>query len=93
MIPVYALIQPLFEPLHDALRPRALTTRSVAYGTGFLAAEYASGKTFRRLLGRAPWDYSNARWHVDGLIRPDYFFFWAGGGLALERLHDRLVQR
>ncbi len=92
MLPIYALLQPLYEPLHDALRarvPRPL--RGAAYGAGFLCVEYASGRLLRAVRGEAPWDYSYARRHVDGLIRPDYFFFWAIAGLALEPLHDLLT--
>lgn len=94
MFLVYGLVQPLYEPAHDALRGRApLALRGLAYGLGFLAVEYASGRVLRRALGAAPWDYSYARRHVDGLIRPDYLPIWAGAGLALEPLHDRLTGR
>lgn len=92
MLPVYGLLLPLYEPLHDALRGRSWAVRGTAYGVGFLAVEYASGVAFRRTLGEAPWDYSDARYHLDGLIRPDYFFQWAALGIALEPLHDRLTQ-
>ena len=90
MLPVYALLLPLYEPIHDALRDRSWITRGTAYGAGFLAVEYASGALFRAMRGDAPWDYSDARYHLHGLIRPDYFFQWAAMGLALEQLHDRL---
>ena len=91
MLPVYSLLLPMFEPLHDGLRDRSVVVRGTAYGVGFLAVEYASGVLFRKTIGDAPWDYSEARWHLDGLIRPDYFFQWAAVGLAMEPLHDRLT--
>jgi hypothetical protein len=92
MLPIYALIQPLFEPVHRAMRGRVpLWGRALVYGSGFHAAEYASGRLFRRLMGRAPWDYSSARWQLDGLIRFDYFPLWAVAGLLTERLHDILT--
>ena len=91
MLPIYALILPLYEPLHDAVRERPVLQRAATYGLGTLAVEYASGALLRRLQGEAPWDYTYARMHVNGLIRPDYFFLWAGAGLALEGLHDRLT--
>ena len=92
MLPVYALIQPLFEPVHQAMRGRVpLWGRALVYGGGFHAAEYISGRLLRRLVGRAPWDYSNARWQLDGLIRFDYFPLWAATGLLTERVHDVLV--
>ncbi len=90
MLPLYALIQPLYEPAHEALRARPLPVRASAYGAGFLAVEYASGRLLRRVRGTAPWDYSHARMQLHGLTRFDYFPLWALAGLALERLHDRL---
>jgi hypothetical protein len=91
LLPVYALAAPLFEPIHDRLRDRPLRVRALVYGVGFPAVEYASGRLLRRLRGDAPWDYSHARLHYDGLVRPDYVRLWALYGLALERVHDRLV--
>jgi uncharacterized membrane protein len=93
MFPVYAFAAPLFEPAHDRLRARPLLVRAAAYGAGFTAVEYASGRALRSLRGAAPWDYSHARLHVDGLVRADYVPLWAAYGLALERLHDLLVHR
>jgi hypothetical protein len=91
-LPLYALIQPLYEPLHDALRGRAMPLRAVAYGAGFIVVEYASGRVLRRACGVAPWDYSHARLQLHGLTRFDYFPLWGAYGLALERVHDRLTQ-
>ncbi len=92
MLPVYAMIQPLFEPVHRAMGGRVpLWGRALVYGSGFHAAEYVSGRLLRRLVGRAPWDYSNTRWQLDGLIRFDYFPLWALAGLVTERLHDILT--
>lgn len=91
MLTVYALLLPLYEPVHDGLRDEPLPLRAAVYGLGFLGVEYASGTAFRRLLGEAPWDYTYAKRHVNGLIRPDYFFLWALAGLLAERLHDELT--
>jgi uncharacterized membrane protein len=92
MLPIYGLIQPLFERAHNRLRDTHPAARGAVYGAGFLAVEYATGLGLRKLRGRAPWDYSYARRHVHGLIRPGYFFLWAAAGLALEALHDRLIE-
>jgi hypothetical protein len=91
MLTVYALLLPLYEPVHDRLRGKPLPGRATVYGLGFLAVEYASGSIFRRALGDAPWDYTYAKRHVNGLIRPEYFFLWAFAGLLAERLHDELT--
>ena len=94
MFPIYGLIRPLYEPLHDALRERLPAAgRGLTYGLGFLAVEYVSGRVLRAVEGVAPWDYSHAPHHLLGLIRLDYLPIWADAGLALERLHDRLTRR
>jgi uncharacterized membrane protein len=93
MLPVYSLLLPLWEPMHDALRERSWMSRGTIYGFGFLGVEYASGLAFRKALGEAPWDYSDASYNLHGLIRADYFFQWAAVGLALEPLHDKLIPR
>ena len=92
MFPIYGLIRPLFEPLHRRLNASGTPApvRAAAYGAGFFVIEYASGRTLRALLGEAPWDYSDAWANVHGLIRLDYFPYWAAAGLALEHLHDAL---
>ena len=93
MLTVYALLLPLFEPVHDRLRGKPLPARAAVYGLGFLAVEYGSGSIFRSTLGEAPWDYTYAKRHVNGLIRPEYFFLWALAGLLAERLHDELTNQ
>ncbi|MFN2544157.1 MAG: hypothetical protein ABR600_06245 [Actinomycetota bacterium] len=93
MFPIYGLLQPLYEPLHDALRDRPVAVRAAAYGAGIMGLEYATGTALRRLVGEAPWDYTYARVHIDGLVRPVYFPLWAGLGLAMERVHDTLTGR
>lgn len=91
MLPLYALIQPLFEPAHDVLRGRPWALRGAVYGAGFIGVEYATGRLLRHLLGEAPWDYSHVRFQLHGVTRFDYFPLWALAGLALERVHDRLT--
>lgn len=92
MLPIYALIAPLYEPLHDKIRRAPAPIRAASYGIGFLTVEYVSGRVLRTLRGEAPWDYTYARVHIDGLVRPVYFFYWAAAGLALENLHDALTE-
>ena len=94
MFPIYGLLAPLYEPLHDAMRDRVpAPARAAVYGALIMVLEYATGWTLRKAIGDAPWDYSDARRHIDGLVRPDYFPMWAAAGLALEPIHDRLTGR
>jgi len=94
MLPVYGLAGPLFEPAHDAMRDRVpAPLRALVYAGGFTAVEYLTGRLFREALGNAPWDYSHARWNLDGLIRADYVPLWGLAGLGLERVHDAVTGR
>jgi uncharacterized membrane protein len=93
-VPVYGLAQPLFEPLHDRIRPRHALLRAAVYATGILGVEYASGRVLRRAVGRAPWDYGPGRARLgEGLVRLDYLPLWGLAGLGLEQLHDALLRR
>lgn len=93
MFPIYGLIAPLYEPIHDLLRPHPLALRAAVYGIGFLAVEYLAGWILDRTTGRCPWDYSaRARWQLHGYIRFDYAPLWMFLGLALEPMHDALVR-
>jgi len=92
-VPVYGLAQPLFEPLHARVRQRPLVLRAAVYGAGVLGVEYACGRLLRRFVGHVPWDYGDARFGIDGLVRLDYLPLWAAYGLGLERFHDLLIRR
>jgi hypothetical protein len=94
MFGVYGLMQPMFEPLHEAMRGRVpAPVRAGVYALGFMATEYSSGQVLRAAIGEAPWDYSDSRRHIQGLVRPDYFPVWAALGLAMEPIHDVLTGR
>jgi len=93
MFPLYGLIAPLYEPVHNALRARPWPLRALAYMAGFFSLEYASGWLLKRLTGTCPWDYTlYSRWHIHGFIRMDYAPVWALVGLGLEPVHDFLVR-
>src|SRR3954447_159127 len=93
MLPIYALIGPLYEPVHDHLRRVALPLRALIYAAGFIGVETITGTLLKRLTGRCPWDYTGkTRWQVGGVTRFDYAPVWAALGLALEPLHDTLVR-
>jgi uncharacterized membrane protein len=92
MFPIYGLIAPLYEPVHDALRTWPWPARGLVYTAGFIAVEFISGWMLARLIGRCPWDYSGkTRWHVRGFARLDYAPIWFAVGLALEPVHDFLL--
>ncbi len=74
----------LFEVAHAALLPFPWFVRGVFYMLGCFIVEYITGWLLKALTGTIPWDYSDRRWHVHGLIRLDYAPAWFGFGLLLE---------
>jgi uncharacterized membrane protein len=94
MFPIYGMLLPMFEPLHDAMRDRVpAPLRGAVYAAGFFGVEYTTGWLLRTAIGQAPWDYSYARRQLHGLIRFDYAPLWGLAGLALEPVHDVLTGR
>ncbi len=91
MFPLYGLLAPLGEPVHDALRSLPWVIRGTAYLLAMWAIEFASGWALRQLIGRCPWDYSSFRANIQGLVALEYAPVWFIFGLTFERLHDALV--
>jgi uncharacterized membrane protein len=92
MFPVYGSCVFLFEPLHNALRAWPWPVRGTMYLVGFWTVEYAVGWILRYAIGRCPWDYSYARWHLHGMLRWDLAPVWFVFGLMMERVHDLLLR-
>lgn len=93
MFPIYgmaAAIGPLKRRL-CRLSPRfqnsTLCRGSFYTGLIFLT-EYCTGWLLRK-TGRCPWDYSKARFNVDGLIRLDFAPFWFALGLYFEHCTEK----
>ena len=83
MFPIYGSAA-FFRPVFFLLQRCHVLVRGTIYALSIFAAEYASG----RLLSKydiCPWNYSRNRWHVNGLIRLDFFPFWFLAGLLFER--------
>lgn len=91
MFPIYGLLAPLGEPVHEALRRSPWVIRGTVYLIGIWAVEFTAGWTLRKLIGRCPWDYSRFRGHIQGLIALEYAPVWFIFGLAFERVHDALL--
>ncbi len=94
MFPIYGLLGPLFEPVHDAIRLHPWPLRALIWAVGFTLVEHSSGWLLHRLTGRCPWDYQAAgrRWAINPYIRWDYLPLWALVGLGMEPIHDFLVR-
>ena len=71
MFPIYGLVV-FFEPVHDRICRWPWIIRGFLWMMLFFAVEYATGWLIRNIVGVSPWNYFDARWHVDGLVRLDY---------------------
>lgn len=92
MFPIYGLIAVLYEPVHELIRSGIWPLRAAIWSLGFTGVELIAGWTIARITGRCPWDYTDKRFAINAYIRWDFFPIWAVVGLALEPVHDALVQ-
>jgi uncharacterized membrane protein len=87
MFPVYAMavmLEPLF--VHLLKSGIHIIARGCIYAMLIFFAEYTTGGIYT-LLGICPWNYTGARFGINGLIRLDYAFLWVFAGLFFERLY------
>jgi hypothetical protein len=84
MFPIYGAGGLLFEHAHRLIGAWPWPARGAIYMLGCFAVEYVSGWAIRIATGKVPWDYSYARWNVQGVIRLDYAPVWFTFGMALE---------
>lgn len=84
MFPIYGA-GALLTPLARRLRHRSIWLRGACYTLCIFIAEFLSGSFLKRRQ-LCPWDYSRARWNLNGVIRLDYAPAWFILGLSLEKL-------
>jgi uncharacterized membrane protein len=74
------------EPICLALNRYPVLVRGGCYALCFFGVEYVTG-TFLKSIHVCPWDYSDSRFNVQGIIRLDYAPIWFLAGLLFERVH------
>lgn len=84
MFPIYGAAA-LFGPISSLLRHHRIWVRGTVYTCCIFTAEYLSG-TLLKKKKMCPWDYSEAKWNIGGLIRLDYAPLWFTAGLIFEKL-------
>lgn len=92
MFPIYGLLAPIGEPLHDFMRPHFWVLRGLVYLAGIWIVEFVTGWLLLKLTGKCPWDYSHLRWNYRGIVALEYAPVWFLFGLGFERVHDALVE-
>ncbi|MCL2406754.1 MAG: putative ABC transporter permease [Defluviitaleaceae bacterium] len=79
-----------FGPVFTLLSAFPLILRGLIYVVIIFAVEFATGLGLRS-FNACPWDYSNARMNVMGVIRLDYAPAWFAAGLLFEAAHGMVV--
>ena len=76
----------LLEPVFVYLAAFPLPARGVVYMFAIFFAEYVTGGLMKK-ADICPWDYSDARYSVQGVIRLDYAPVWFTAGLLFEAVY------
>lgn len=92
MLPIYGLTVFLYEPIHNIIRDVDWYYRGLIYTSGIMLVEYGVGYALKT-LDMCPWDYSNlTKLNFNGLVRIDYIPVWFIVGMALEPIHDLMIE-
>ncbi len=84
MFPIYGCAA-FLSPICRLLKNKSVLLRGITYMNCIFAAEYLSGSLLKK-RNLCPWDYGNARFNINRLIRLDYAPFWFFAGLLFEKL-------
>lgn len=84
MFPIYGMAS-CIKPLYPHIKKWPAFFRGCLYSAGILTGEYVSGSLLKKLK-ICPWDYSNAKFNVRGVIRLDFAPLWMMAGLVFERI-------
>ena len=84
MFPIYGLAA-FIVPVYQKIRRFPVMLRSLVYSFGILGGEFLSGSLLKKIHA-CPWDYSNARYNICGVIRLDYIPLWMASGMIFERI-------
>lgn len=91
MFPIYGMAA-IISPLYKVLKKIPTLLRGGIYTVGIFSFEYLSGMLLKK-HHVCPWDYSDAKSNINGVIRLDYAPFWMAAGLLFERIlvHDKNI--
>lgn len=84
MFPIYGMAS-CIDSIYPKIRKVPALIRGFFYSVGIFSFEYLSG-SFLKKYASCPWDYSNAKTNINGLIRLDYAPLWAAAGLVFEHI-------
>lgn len=84
MFPIYGMAS-FFVPIYRFIKNANIVVRGFVYMLSIFTAEYITGYILKK-RNMCPWDYSKAKYNINGLIRLDYAPLWFLVGLVFEKL-------
>ena len=72
-----------FDMVYPKIKNWSALRRGFCYGILIMSGEYISGSILNA-FDVCPWDYKNAKYSINGLVRMDYLPFWMVAGLFFE---------
>lgn len=84
MFPIYGMAA-IIKPLYLRIKNLPTLIRASIYSILIFIGEYISGSILKK-YNVCPWDYSNARANIKGVIRLDYAPYWMLTGLLYEKI-------
>jgi len=84
MFPIYGMAA-FIKPLYKFVGKANVFVRGTLYASLIYLTEFSTGMLLKK-RGRCPWDYSNCRYNIKGIIRLDYAPLWFIVGLFYEKV-------
>lgn len=84
MFPIYGMAS-FLGPICRFIQNANILIRGTVYMLSIFTAEYITGYILKK-RDMCPWDYSKAKYNINGLIRLDYAPLWFIVGLIFEKI-------
>lgn len=88
MFPIYGMAA-FLAPVSRWIQKKGTLFRGSVYACIIFLGEFITGSLLKK-RDMCPWDYSKARWNIDGVIRLDYAPVWFFTGLLFEKIFRRM---
>ena len=86
MFPIYGLAS-VIKPISLKLKKMKMPTiiRGIVYSIGIFMVELITGSILKK-TNNCPWDYSDKKYKINGVIRIDYAPLWCIVGVIFEKM-------
>ena len=75
----------LIKPIYKKIKKIPQFFRGIIYTIMIFLTEYSTGLVLKK-HNACPWDYSNSKYNIKGVIRLDYAPLWYAVGLIYEKI-------